>query len=286
MLRYVGLGKRHFGEIPMPPHPRLNWEFLAATAGKICPIEADGSKGTPVGDTLWLYPPGVVHGWIGERGRSCELVVVHYSTVPQAIEKLAKKYGRLEAKLGKRKHAQLRRIGQALKVHYWHPTLESEIFAQRALMDLCLLILRAYQERCELESTGSSYDRVVAAEEWLKNRLPDNPAVKDAAKAVGRSVSQLYRLFRRIRKESPQDTLARIRLERAMHLLGSSNAKLEQVAAECGFSSASNFCRAFRAAKGRSPSVWRRETFIQYRRASSSTAADHTQHGIRRRDVL
>ncbi len=270
----------------MPPHPRLNWEFLAATAGKICPIGPDGAEDQPVGDTLWLYPPSMVHGWMGERGKSCELVVLHYSSMPPAIEKLARKYGRLETKLGKRDHAQLRRIGQMLKVHYWNPTLESDVFAQRALMDLCLLILRGYKERRLPESTGSSYERVAEAEEWLKSHLAEAPSVKDAARAVGLSVSHLYRLFQRVRKESPQDALARIRIESAMQLLGSSNAKLQRVAVECGFSSASNFCRAFRAEKGRSPSAWRRETFIQYKRASRTAATDHTQHGRRRRDTF
>lgn len=286
MLRYVGLGKRHYGEHPMPPHPRLNWEFLTATEGKICPIEESDSKRKPVENTLWLYPPGVVHGWMGERDKSCELVVLHYSALPPAVEKLTKIYGHLQARLEKRERAKLRRIGQMLKTHYWHPTLESEIFAQRALMDLCLLILRPYKERHQPESIGGNYERVVQAEEWLRARLSDSPSVKDAARAVGLSVSHLYRLFQRIRKESPQETLTRIRIEHAMTLLGSSNAKLQKIAAECGFSSASNLCRAFRTVKGRTPSDWRRETFIQYKRASKGAASDHTQHGRRRRDVL
>lgn len=270
----------------MPPHPRLNWEFMAVTEGKICPTEEGGPLGRPVGNTLWLYPSGVVHGWMGERGKTCELVVLHYSALPHEVETLAKKYGRLEVKLGKREQAKLRRIGQTLKTHYWHPTLESDIHAQRALMDLCLLILRPYKERHQPLSIGSSYERVVEAEVWLKNHLPESPSVKDAARAVGLSVSHLYRLFRRIRKESPQQALTRIRIECAMDLLGSSNAKLQKVAAECGFSSASNLCRAFRSVRGRTPSDWRRETFIQYKRASKRAASDHTQHGRRRRDVL
>lgn len=287
MLRYLGLGKRHYGEHPMPPHPRLNWEFLAVSRGKIAPYARDGDPCAPVDNTLWLFPPGVVHGWAGEAGKTCELIVIHYSIVPEAVAKLATKHGHLETKLRPRDLARLRRIAAALKRHYWKPTVETDLLAQRALMDMCLLVLRDYQERRRQQVTGGSYSRVVAAEEWLRAHLAENPAVDGAADAVGLSVSQLYRLFTRVRKESPQKVLNRIKIERAMELLGKTNAKLERVALESGFTTASNLCRAFKAAKGRSPTAWRSETFIQYKIApKSANPADPAEHGRRYRPVL
>ncbi|HEU5078968.1 MAG TPA: AraC family transcriptional regulator [Opitutaceae bacterium] len=287
MLRYFGDGKREYGEHPMPPHPRLNWEFLAVTRGKIAPYERLGETCDPVSDTFWLFPAGVVHGWAGVRGKSCELFIAHYSSVPQGVEQLALKYGHLETKLRPRDRALLRSAALMLKRHYWQPTLESEIRAQAALMQMCLLVLRDYDERKDRQVTGGSYSRVVGAEEWLRTHLPERPSILGAAQAVGLSVSQLYRLFERIRKESPQDTLNRIKLDRAMEMLGTSNAKLQKVALDSGFSNASNLCRAFKAAKGRTPSAWRREIFIQHKKVSASAnVADHTQHGRRVREAL
>ena len=286
MLRYLGLGKRHFGEHPMPPHPRLNWEFLAVMRGKIAPFEESAARCEPVNNRFWLFPPGVVHGWAGTPGKTCELIVVHYSTVPAAVEQIAMKHGHLETELRASDHARLQQIASVLKRHYWQPTVETDLHAQRALMDMCLLALRDYPERRRRQVTGGSYSRVVAAEDWLLSHLSENPSVNDAARAVGLSVSQLYRLFTQIRKESPQRVLNRIKIDRAMELLGKSNAKLEKVADECGFSNASNFCRTFKAMKGRSPTAWRRETFIQYKVPGKSVDADHTQHGRRLRPAL
>ncbi len=271
----------------MPPHPRLNWEFLAVPRGRIAPYERADEPRVPVATTLWLFPPGVVHGWAGESGKTCELIVVHYSTVPEPVAKLALKYGHLEAKLRPADMPHLREIARVLKRHYWTPTVETELLAQRALMDMCLLVLREYSERRGRQSTGGSYSRVIAAEEWLGAHLADNPSVKDAADAVGLSVSQLFRLFAQIRKESPQKVLNRLKIERAMELLGRTNAKLDRVATEAGFTTASNLCRAFKAAKGRSPTAWRRETFIQYKIApKAASSADPAQHGRRYRPVL
>jgi AraC-like DNA-binding protein len=286
MLRYLGLGKRHFGDNPMPPHPRMNWEFLAVTRGKIGPYERERARCVPVGTTLWLFPPGIVHGWASERGETCELIVIHYSSVPESVERLARRHGHLETKLRPSDLEALRKIAHALKRHYWQPTIESELVAERALVDLCLLALRDYPERRGRQVSGGSYQRVVAAEEWLRAHLPENPSIEAAADVVGVSVSQLFRLFSLVRHESPQRVLNRVKIDRAMELLGKSNAKLETVALESGFSSASNLCRAFKALKGRSPTTWRRETFIQYKVPNASAKADHTQHGYRRRPAL
>ncbi len=286
MLRYVGLGKRRLGEQPMPAHPRLNWEFFAVVRGKLAPFEHTPKEAHPITNHLWLFPPGVIHGWKGESDASCEVIVAHFSSVPDAIAEVAAKYRVLETRLSRGDLKGLEKIAQCLNRHYWEPTLESDLRTQRALMDLCLLLLRNYAERTTRKMVGGSYDRVVAAEEWLRAHLPENPSISAAADHVGVSSSQLCRLFLHIRKKTPQEFLNRIKIEIAMELLGHSNAKLDKVAAESGFSSASNLCRAFKAAKGRSPTDWRRETFIQFKQAPKTSAADHTQFGKRVRPVL
>ncbi|HEX2101280.1 MAG TPA: AraC family transcriptional regulator [Candidatus Synoicihabitans sp.] len=285
MLRYLGLGKRFYGDRPMPPHKRVNWEFLAVVRGRIAPFERDEARPPPVADTFWLYPPGVVHGWVGEPGRSCELIVIHFSTVPPALERVTLLHGHLQTGLSAADKALLRRIANQLKRHYWRPTLEGDIRADRALMDLSLLILRDYEERRQPREVGGSLQKVITAEDWLRAHLLENPSIAEAAQVIGLSASQLNRLFVRVRKESPQQVLNRLKIGRAMELLGSTNAKLQSIADECGFSSASNLCRAFKAAKGHPPTKWRHEIYIRYKRATGATRGDPTEHGHRSRPV-
>jgi transcriptional regulator GlxA family with amidase domain len=163
--------------------------------------------------------------------------------------------------------------------------LTSELLALRALSDLCLVLLKEYKEHSSRQIVAGGYSRVVAAEEWLTAHLPERPSIKGAAEHVRLSQSQLCRLFLQIRKETPQDYLNRIKIDRAMKLLGHSNAKLEKVAADCGFAGASNLCRAFKAAKGRSPTDWRRETYIQYKVPKKGSEMDYRQFGERVRPV-
>lgn len=287
ILRYLGLGKRRFGEHPMPAHPRLNWEFLAVIKGRLAPFDKQPPEAVPLlSNHFWLFPPGVVHGWVGAREETCELIVVHFSSVPPSVERLATKSGYLETRL---KHADLKalnRLVPSLKDHYWHPTMQSELRANRALMDLCLLVIRDYKEQSSKQIKGGSLNRITAAEEWLQLHLTDNPSIASAARHVGLSTSQLCRCFTQIRNETPQNFLNKIKIERAMELLGHSDAKLEKVALDCGFSSASNLCRAFKAVKGRSPSAWRREMYIQHKEPRRGTENDYRQHGRRVRPAI
>lgn len=286
MLRYLGFGNRHYGDHPLPAHRRVNWEFESVVAGRIAPVAENGMADKPVGETMWLFPPGVSHGWVGERRNVCEVVVFHFSSVPRAIQVLARAHGSLQTRLTAADVKRLRQYARELKRHYWHPALESEIYGQRVLMDLCLMVLRGYDERKQPQMAGGSYNRVIRAEQWISERIGRNPPITDAARHIGISSSQLRRLFQRVRNESPHQVLNRLRLERAMELLGRTNAKLDHVAAECGFTNASDLCRAFKASKGCSPTFWRRETFIQYKIPGKTSGSDHTQHGRRLREAL
>jgi AraC-like DNA-binding protein len=44
-----------------------------------------------------------------------------------------------------------------------------------------------------------------------------------------------------------------------MHLMAKADAKLEGIAAESGFSSETNFCRAFKSHIGKTPTAWRKK---------------------------
>ena len=50
-----------------------------------------------------------------------------------------------------------------------------------------------------------------------------------------------------------------------MELLSKSDLKLDAIAAKCGFSSASDFCRVFNSEHKISPDAWRRRMLPAYR---------------------
>lgn len=285
MLRYFGAGERQLGDYPMPPHVRVNWEFLAVIHGKLAPYFNETDRSRPVADTLWIFPPGYVHGWIGESGRRCEVVVVHFSTVPGALERVVGDHGYLAAGLTGADKRLLVRLGKSLKRHYWRPTLLGEIYCERALMDLSLVLMREAKESRQPNQTGVQLNRILEWEKWLQSHLDKAPSISSAARAVGISPSQLRRIYQRVKKKNPQQVLNKIRFDKAMHLMAESDAKLEKIAAESGFSSATNFCRAFKTYVGKSPTSWRREIYIQYKKPREAEKSAYGHHGRRYREL-
>lgn len=285
MLRYLGLGERELGDCPMPPHPRVNWEFLAVVKGHLAPYTKDSDALDLRSAALWLFPPGVSHGWRGKPGQRCEIVVIHFSAVPGAVERALPGNQFLAVQLTPLERRKVIRLGRSLKPHYWNPTVASELYGERALIDLSLLLLKDQKNLNEPNLAGLHWSKVADAESWLREHIKDSPSIGDAAHVVGLSPSQLRRIFWKVKKKSPKHILDKIRFDKAMHLMAESDAKLANVADESGFSSATNFCRAFKAHVGKTPTTWRREIYIQYRRPSTTNKGVYQLHGRRYREL-
>jgi AraC-like DNA-binding protein len=84
-------------------------------------------------------------------------------------------------------------------------------------------------------------------------------SVERVAAELGVAYSHFRSEFRRQTGLTPWKYVVRLRLMRARRLLGSSDAKLDDVAELVGFSSAFHLSRAFKQAYGHSPSDWRRQ---------------------------
>jgi AraC-like DNA-binding protein len=243
----------------MPPQMRVNWEFMAVICGQVAPIVPGSKESKLVANTLWLFPPGYNHGWRGKPGRVCEVVVMHFSMVPGVIERMVGEHGFLSVPLSPAKKHQLVHLAKRLKPHYRHPILVSELHAERALVDLSLLLMGNVKESKAPQQVGEGWNKVVDAENWLRQHIGQSPSITEAARVVGVSPSQLRRIFRKVRKKNPKQILLKLCLDKAMHLMAVSDAKLDRIATESGFSSAANFCRAFKFHIGKTPTAWRKK---------------------------
>ncbi len=269
----------------MPPHPRVNWEFLAVVKGRLAPDSGDAEPPDLRSDTMWLFPPGVVHGWRGKPGQKCEVVVVHFSTVPSVVEQRFAEKSYLSVQLLPRERRKVARLGRNLKPHYWNPVVASELHAERALIDLSLLLLKHEPDLHEPNLAGAHWNKVADAEAWLRQHIRESPSIADAARVVGVSPSQLRRIFCKVKKTNPKHILDKIRFDKAMHLMADSDDKLSKIAEESGFSSATNFCRAFKAHVGKTPTTWRQEIYVQYHRPAQLDRSTYEKHGRRYREL-
>lgn len=77
------------------------------------------------------------------------------------------------------------------------------------------------------------------------------------------SRARLFANFKRETGMSPNDWLQRRRIEAATDLLRTTNRKLEDIAAACGFTSAPYFCHVFRKYTGTTPGKHRRRMWCR-----------------------
>ena len=93
--------------------------------------------------------------------------------------------------------------------------------------------------------------------EWFNARIEQRPTLSAVAAAVHVSPAHLRRQFRLVFGKAPHAVFTRLRLEKAAQLLATTTAKLDVIARQTGFSSASDFCRVFHRCFKVYPNVWR-----------------------------
>ena len=76
-------------------------------------------------------------------------------------------------------------------------------------------------------------------ESWARRRLKQGFSLDDAAKAVGTSKRTLARQMQRVLGKSPLSYFQSLRVERAVHLLKTSSATVDEIAARVGYTEGS-----------------------------------------------
>lgn len=89
--------------------------------------------------------------------------------------------------------------------------------------------------------------------------LSESISNRQLAECARLSQFHFARAFRQSTGISPQRYVIRRRIERAVHLMLSTDAKLCEIAADSGFADQSHLSRRFAEAFGAAPRAWRRE---------------------------
>jgi AraC-like DNA-binding protein len=268
MLRYLGYGFRYYGQRPMPPQTRANWEFFAVLAGRCAPLlPAPAGRPKPAleSNTIWVFPPEHKHGWIGEK-RRCKAAVLHFGNVFPLLAETAREHGFLQHKLTPAQVRQIETLACNLKPHYDKPVRLSPLYEQYAQLELILIVLEGMATARLPTLATLAEQRVETAMLYFKDHLHERPGIARAARAAGVSSSHLRRLFLGVRNESPRAALQRVTMERAAELLSETSHTTEAIAGQCGFAGAGEFSRAFKSHYKMPPSVWREGILPPYKR--------------------
>jgi AraC-like DNA-binding protein len=95
-------------------------------------------------------------------------------------------------------------------------------------------------------------------DQYLEAHLEESIHVETLAEALPLSVSHFCRAFKETFGETPHAHIMRLRLERAKHMMLSTEEPLSQIALACGLADQAHLSKLFRRRVGESPSNWRR----------------------------
>ncbi len=265
MLRYFANGRIHWKE-RMRCNTRTNWEFYAVTEGRCAVTLRDANPVVLQERTFWLFAPECPHAWLDDGRRGYRRLVLHFSSVPHPLDEIVRaRGGWISRPLDEAAIQRLEGIARGIEPHFCHPVVASPLHYQRHLMDLALLLLEGDRQAAEpLTLTDVASFRVERALSWYADQLQHHPSVKEVADASHVSPSHLRRLFREVRGASPKELFRRTRLDKAQDLLGRTNLTLDEIARLCGYTSASHFCRDYKAVHRFTPSTWRRRLIDRF----------------------
>ena len=106
----------------------------------------------------------------------------------------------------------------------------------------------------------TSYDLVVAAQDYLKQHLAEHIHMPDLIKHIGLGESQLFYVFKSVTGLTPIDYLRRLRIEKAKEFLAVQGNSVTDIALKTGFSSVQHFSTVFHKYTGESPRDYRQTT--------------------------
>lgn len=109
----------------------------------------------------------------------------------------------------------------------------------------------------ELAEGAVEPDLVTKAKHYIRKRFTGRLSLEEAAQAVNASTRHFCKVFKEATGITFTDYLARVRVEKAKHLLLNPNLRVSEVAFEIGFESISQFNRSFKRITHQTPSQYR-----------------------------
>ncbi|MCH4825415.1 bifunctional transcriptional activator/DNA repair enzyme AdaA [Planococcus halocryophilus] len=116
-------------------------------------------------------------------------------------------------------------------------------------------------KRCQPETEYSPAEELTRnVMTYLTANYKEPINLQQIAHHVGMSPSYLERIFKQETAETPHACLEKIRIDKALYLLTSTDLSNLEVALEVGFQSPSNFYKVFRKLTNHSPSEYRKQS--------------------------
>ena len=242
------------------------WHVISALGSRPAEFEGPTSGGTV---STYTKPPGALTFFpIGEipptrlRSRS---ELTSCAVNEELVESI-----RLEVD-GYRSHELLYRSGlrddaaerivALLAIEMESGGLSGSLYAESLIRALVCryIVLASEGAQSTLPAVGAMHPRLLKRlREWMEENAHRDISLSAMAKETKYSSTHLLRIFRASTGLTPHQYLIDLRIERAQRLLRKRDARLIDVAIECGFSSQAHLTSAFKARRGMTPGQYQR----------------------------
>ncbi|MCO6512226.1 MAG: helix-turn-helix transcriptional regulator [Aridibacter famidurans] len=129
-----------------------------------------------------------------------------------------------------------------------------------ALEALILELIAGFSRRFLKKRTGKDERTAMRAREFIYDRWIDGLTLTGIAEEVGVHPSHLARVFREEFGVTIGKYIRTLRVRASAEQLSTTETPLARIAADCGFSDQSHFCREFKRATGLTPLEYRRSS--------------------------
>ncbi|PIE68772.1 MAG: hypothetical protein CSA21_05765 [Deltaproteobacteria bacterium] len=133
-----------------------------------------------------------------------------------------------------------------------------DLFVLSKVLELVWLFFKELARTPGDDVVGADRQAVLKAQTILEDNLETPPPLPDLAVQVGMSLSKFKKVFTLVSGVPPYSYLRKARMEKAMYLIRRNELNITEVAYEVGYSSLSQFSRAFGEHFGIRPSQARR----------------------------
>ena len=158
--------------------------------------------------------------------------------------------------------ARLRALVEAVNAERIAGFPSGRLFLDSVEQALAVALVNGYAVRHRSVQThrgGLGSARLRRIKEFVDAKMEDELTLREMAQSVELSRAHFARMFRKSTGESPHQFVLRQRIERAMTMLRSDDARVLDVAVACGFKTQQHFARVFRHVCGVSPTEYRLE---------------------------
>ena len=230
-----------------------------------------------IGD-VFIIPPEMAHGYVGERGFDVYHILVNNKYVQKNFADLQSIPGfsllfniepLMRAKMSSPMHLkltaeQLNSISDLLsdRKEQMHVHSTEEAFLNTgAFLMIVTKLCRFYMQNTEAltENLSSNDANFMRALSLIHERYNEKLSLDDLAKEARMSKSTFVRKFIYICKLTPAEYITRKRIEVAINMLISSNASVSEIAEKVGFYDTAHFSRTFKKLNSVTPLEYRKQ---------------------------